>query len=625
MALPFIQVRDLAPSASFYSAIMQPLGLRFISASSSSIVFGNPDPTFEVKASAGTSRPTRIVLSVGTPSAVSAFHAAAKRANSKGACQLQLQENNGSGSRASVTDLEGNILEVSSTGSKVTRILSWNAAPVTSAVGTAQSTAPSPAASRPGLATLMPSADESYRVVRRSFTTSTFESAPPQQESSKGPSTGAIVGTVLGAVAAGVAVGAGLSYVFSKKEPAARQQYEAPPFERRSTCPDPDQQPRYIEMEKTVEKVRYPEQYASGSHRFSQHAYTTRRLESSTPVVEEVDDYFSPEHSNSRTRNHSTGPREPLLLTEAEHKSEVGSRHPEPPRSNPRKTDSKRSQSPRPDRRSNVELKRPESPYEDSESDSSSQRSPSPPAPPRAEPKSKASSQPPPPPPPPPMPSHLGPRGSVSSRPPESSHRPTTSRRASEAPSTDAKWRLHAELLKRTKSSKASSQASDARSQVSSRGKHDDDRHNRVSSRSKRDDDGRSSQVSVRSKHDGEDRHRHRSSRHKDDDDDSRSHVSSRSKYDDDRRRHKSSRSKTSRDVDEESSVSARSTRSSKHRDRTPTRKSHRTSAREMQTPPEDDGEGIAPDDSISCVGERPKPHARDLPFLHARERIMIG
>lgn len=620
MALPFIQVRDLAPSASFYSAVMQPLGLRFISASSSSIVFGNPDPTFEVKASAGTPRPTRIVLSVGTPSAVSAFHAAAKRANSKGTCQLQLQENNGSGggSRASVTDLEGNILEVSSTGSKVTRILSWNAAPATSAVGTAQSTASSAAPSRPGLATLVPSADESYRVIRRSFTTSTFESAPPQQEGSKGLSTGAIVGTVLGAVAAGVAVGAGLSYAFSKKEQVPRQQYDAPPFERRSSCPDPNQQPRYIEMERTVEKVRYPEQYPPGSHRFSQPAYTTRRLEASTPVVEEVDDYFSPNHSGSRTGDHSTGPREPLLLTEAEHKSEVGSRHPKPPRSDPGKIDSKRPDPSQSDRRSNIDLQRPESPYVDSESNSGSQRPPSPPAPPRAEPKSKASSQPPP---PPPMPPHLGPRGGVSSQPPESSHRPVGSRRASEAPSTDAKWRLHAELLKRTKSkdsSKASSQTSDARSQVSSRGKHDDDRHNRVSSRSKRDDDGRSSQVSLRSKHDGDDRHRHRSSRHKDDDDD--------------RRRHKSSRTKPSRDVDEETSVSARSDRTantmrpSKHRDRTPTRKSHRVSAREMPTPPEDDdGEGISPDDSISCVGERPKPHARDLPFLHARERIMIG
>jgi hypothetical protein len=612
---------------------MQPLGLRFISASSSSIVFGNPDPTFEVKASPGTPRPTRIVLSVGTPSAVSAFHAAAKRANSKGTCQLQLQENNGSGggSRASVTDLEGNILEVSSTGSKVTRILSWNAAPATSAVGIAQSTASSAASSRPGLATLVPSADESYRVIRRSFTTSTFESAPPQQESSKGLSTGAMIGTVLGAVAAGVAVGAGLSYAFSKKEQVPRQQYDAPPFERRSSCPDPDQQPRYIEMERTVEKVKYPEQYPPGSHRFSQPAYTTRRLEASTPVVEEVDDYFSPHHSDSRTGDHSAGPREPLLLTEAEHKSEVGSRHPEPPRSDPRKIGSERLQSPHSDRRSNVELQRPESPYVDPESNSDSQRPPSPPAPPRAEPKSKASSQPPT---PPPIPPHLGPRGSVSSRPLESSHRPVGSRRASEAPSTDAKWRLHAELLKRTKSkdsSKASSQASDARSQVSSRGKHDD-RHNRVSSRSKRDDDGRSSQVSLRSKHDGDDRHRHRSSRHKDDDDDSRSHVSSRSKHDEDRRRHKSSRSKSSRDVDEETFVSARNdrtantVRSSNHRDRTPTRKSHRASAREMPTPPEDnDGEGISPDDSISCVGERPKPHARDLPFLHSRERIMIG
>lgn len=307
-ALPCVQVKDLPPAASFYSAVTQPLGLRFISANSASIVFGNPDPTFEVKTSANAPRPTRIRLSVGSPSVVSAFHAAARRANPSGNSNIVLREDDGSRgeSRASATDLEGNVMEVvylpstvrqtQSTTKQVTRILDWNLDVSTSAVG---STSPS----RPGLATIMPTTDnELYRVMRRSFTTSTVESSPPQQQTSKGLSTGAMVGTVLGAVAAG-ALGAGITYAFIKKERdrALRQEFDAPPLQRRATYPEPhpDHQPRYVEMERTVERVRYPEQYPPGS----------------------------------RTRDRSPGsPREPLMIADVEHKSNVGSHHPEPPR-----------------------------------------------------------------------------------------------------------------------------------------------------------------------------------------------------------------------------------------------------------------------------------------------------
>lgn len=353
-ALPCVRVRDLPPSASFYSAVTQPLGLRFISANAGSIVYGNPSPTFEVKATpagGAAPQPTRIVLSASSPSAVSAFHAAAKRANPRGNSHIQVKEDNGAGgeSRASATDLEGNVIEIVYSPSRqnqsstrpATGILGWNLDAATSVVGAARSAIGSAGPSRPGLATLlpadMPAEDESYRIIRRSFTSSTVQTSQPEQQSSKGLGAGTLLG-VLGAVAAGAAVGAGISYALAKKgrDRASREEFEAaPPFQRRATYPDPytGQQPRYVEMERTVEKVRYPEQYPPGSSKYPQPNYTTRRPQPDTaPRVEEVDDRASRHTSGSRTRDRSVGPSEkPLMIAETEHKSTVGSEHPEPP------------------------------------------------------------------------------------------------------------------------------------------------------------------------------------------------------------------------------------------------------------------------------------------------------
>ncbi|KAI0453966.1 hypothetical protein F5B21DRAFT_504852 [Xylaria acuta] len=531
-ALPCVQVKDLPPSASFYSAVSQPLGLRFVSANPSSIVFGNPDPTFEVKASANTPRPTRIVLSASSPSVVSAFHAAARRANPSGNSHIILKEDDGpSGeSRASATDLEGNVMEVvyvappnyplgytgstvrqtQSTAKQVTRILGWNLDVATSAVGAARSAVGSVAPSRPGLATLLPEdGDESYRIIRRSFTSSTVETSPPQQQNSKALSTGAMVGTVLGAVAAGAALGAGISYAFSKRERdrAPRQDFDAPPFQRRATYPEPypgQQQPRYVEMERTVEKVRYPEQYPPGSNKYAHPAYATRQPPTSPPAEQVVDDRPSPSRNSpgSRTRDRSAGsPRRPLMITDAEPRSNVGARDPEPP--------------------------------------------------------------------------HVT----------EAEHRS----QAGSMRHTNAKSQLHAELFKRhspvkAASSKAPSQAPDARS-----------------------------------------------------------HVSSRSKRDGGSRSHASSRHSTVRPPDADTYVSARSEKSistmrpakSSSRSKAPSRAPSYVSARETPSPPkekdwkdlvddDDDNASVAPSDSISCIGERPKPHPRDIPFLQTRERIII-
>lgn len=345
MPLPFVQVRDLPPSASFYSSITQPLGLRFLTANASSIVFGdtsgNKEPIFEVKvipANAGVPRPTRIVLSASSPSVVAAFHAAARRANPSGDSNILLREEDGlpSGeSRASTTDLDGNMMQVvysaSQPSTRTSRVLDWNLDVATS-VAPARYVAGSAAPSQAEMGMSMAPLEGAYSILRRSMTTSTVETSP-QQQTSKGLSTGALIGTVLGAVAAGAAVGAGITYALNKNERnrASRQDTEAPPFQRRATYPEPfpDQRPRYVELERTVHRVHYPDQYPPTSS----YPHMARSSQAGGPTVEEINDQASNYTSASRAHGRSTtnSPRQPLMLTDAEHRSSVGSQHPVSP------------------------------------------------------------------------------------------------------------------------------------------------------------------------------------------------------------------------------------------------------------------------------------------------------
>ncbi|KAJ3553772.1 hypothetical protein NPX13_g10798 [Xylaria arbuscula] len=164
-SLPGVQVKNLPSCASFYSAVTQPLGLHFVCANSGSIVFGSPEPVFEVKTTTNDPKPTRFILSVTLPSVVPAFHAAARRANPKGNSNIHIKDDGLSGeSRASATDPEGNIMEIvylppdragSAARTKTARILDWNLDASTSTIGAARSVVSSVSQSRPGLATLM--------------------------------------------------------------------------------------------------------------------------------------------------------------------------------------------------------------------------------------------------------------------------------------------------------------------------------------------------------------------------------------------------------------------------------------------------------------------------------------
>jgi hypothetical protein len=375
--LPFLEVAHLPSSSSFYSAILQPLGLRYISDTDSEsslpgrgpcITYGAslpPIPVFQLR-QVGDPKPSRIVLSAQSPTAVADFHRCALRANPDVVPSASSTAANRGGagpvetrqSCAEVVDFDGNTMEVvyrpppsdhgsryggstvrktQSTSAEASRILTWNYAV---------------AASIP--ATVVPSRepvtrcaqdDQSYGSPRRAVTTSSvvYDSTTSPRQNSSGLSTGAVVGTLLG-VAAGAAAGAALTYsmVRSDRSRAPRQEFDAPTFTRRSAFPDAPysagRSPRFVDVERTVDKVRYPHHYTPVDVRRSPPEYIARysqvgSIRGSTRELEDLHDDGRSRHSSRhsrtggsvRTRSEAATARQPLLITEAEHRSYVGS------------------------------------------------------------------------------------------------------------------------------------------------------------------------------------------------------------------------------------------------------------------------------------------------------------
>ncbi|RYO79720.1 hypothetical protein DL766_005812 [Monosporascus sp. MC13-8B] len=341
--LPFVQVSHLGPAASFYSAITHPLGLKFLQASSSSIVFGTTtpalEPVFEVRlvGSGEPLRRSRLVLSAPSLSAVADFHAAALRSEPKSRISGEGEPSD----QTRIQDLDGNIMEVvyvnppgypskyggatvrrtQSTEEEASRILDWNfdvamAAPTV--VGSAAGVPAPTAVSRHQA----PGYDVEPRVLRRSVTDSTVVGS--QAQTSKGMSAGAMFGTVLGAVA-GAAVGGSLAYSLIQKgrDRASQQEYDLP-------C-------RYVEVERAVEKVHHPEGYAAVSKKYPPPSLMARYSQVGGPTaraLEDVDDRASRYTTSSRARGRSEAgsTRRPLMIDEAEYRSSAGSKHTATPR-----------------------------------------------------------------------------------------------------------------------------------------------------------------------------------------------------------------------------------------------------------------------------------------------------
>lgn len=363
--LPFLEVSHIPSSSSFYSAATQPLGLRFISAGttsgSPSITYGlitsPPVPVFELRQVKPTAdRPlklSRIVFSTASPEAVKDFQALVRRVKEEDHKSARLgdqskfrysvepersyagKERTGAESgklpdKAREIDIDGNIMEVAyvppmdypeqyggstvrktqSTHSEVSRILNWNYNVASSDPTPSVSLAPlAPASSslipprRPGR--LLD--DEKAHVPRRGVTHTSSTLYEPtdatSRQNSAGPLGSGAMGALMGA-AAGAAIGAGLTYGVMRGAP---QEFEGSTMQRSTTYPEPphDSRGRYSEYERPVKELQYREEYTSVADRRPPPTILTRYTHAPAPLSRgrEVDDgYEGRSRQSSRSK-----------------------------------------------------------------------------------------------------------------------------------------------------------------------------------------------------------------------------------------------------------------------------------------------------------------------------------
>ncbi|KAL2135675.1 hypothetical protein VTI74DRAFT_7356 [Chaetomium olivicolor] len=367
MMLPFLEVEHLPSSSSFYSAIVQPLGFRYLSTESGHfpvVTYGNASrtaPVFQIRqVVASRDRPlrtSRIVVSVPSLAAADDAYEFALRANpDREPCPRHFAEGyaaasgasahrtstSGGGTRVFITDFDGNMIEIvyqpppeyptyysgstvrrtNSTNEEAARILEWNYDVASNSLPTPRSSSgvSTRTATRRSYARYPEDDDQPQAGLRRSVTaagssSSVYEPATSARENSNGLSAGAVVGTLLGV--AGVAAGAALTYnmVNRDKDRSSRHEYDMPSFTRRSTYPerydgysdrDSDHKTRYVDVERAVDKVRYTSDYPPPSgYRRPPPEYIARYTTFDSPRSRDVDDSYA----DSRGRQPSSRSR----------------------------------------------------------------------------------------------------------------------------------------------------------------------------------------------------------------------------------------------------------------------------------------------------------------------------
>ncbi|KAK3904788.1 hypothetical protein C8A05DRAFT_31416 [Staphylotrichum tortipilum] len=402
--LPFLEVDHLPSSSSFYSAIIQPLGLRYLATEDGhfpSITYGHPStavPVFQIRQVVPSRdrplRTSRLVLSAPWAAAADDSYELALRADpdpdpdpwdtrprhpaekdAPSGVSARRATTSSGGTRVLITDFVGNMTEIvyqppseypphyggstvrytKSTTKQATRILEWNydvagSSIVSHTSSSSVSGAPGQKGSRRSHAQDLEADDQPPPRPRRSVMagSSVYEPATSARENSNGLSASAVVGTLLG-VAAGAALGGAVTYSMTKSEKyrPARQEYDMPSLTRRSTHsekydPYSESRPRYVAVQRTVEKVQYsPPSPPPSDHRRPSPEFGTRHLEADPPRSRDVDDEYSDlrgRHPSSRGRSSSARPRsesashsELYAEREPEHRnytSSKSSRHP---------------------------------------------------------------------------------------------------------------------------------------------------------------------------------------------------------------------------------------------------------------------------------------------------------
>ncbi|EAQ92225.1 hypothetical protein CHGG_00460 [Chaetomium globosum CBS 148.51] len=390
--LPFLEVDHLPSSSSFYSAVIHPLGLRYLSTEDGhfpSITYGNASrttPIFQIRQVISSRdrplRTSRIALSAPSAAAADSSYELALRANpdardthprhsgesyaAGSGAFAQRRDTSGGGTRVLITDVVGNMMEIvyqpppdypsqyngstvrytRSTSDEASRILGWNydvaSSSLASPAGPSSTSGGSVrTATRRSYAQYPEEDDQPHPSIRRSVTagSSVYEPAASARENSNGLSAGAVVGTLLGVAAAGAAF---YSMAKGDKPRDTRHDYDMPHFSRRSTFPEKydgysDRESRYVEVERAVDKVRYP---PTPDYRRPPPEYIARYSQADAPRSREVDDIYddsrgrhpsSRPRTSTRPRSESASYRDPYAGAEAEYRSYVsskGSRHP---------------------------------------------------------------------------------------------------------------------------------------------------------------------------------------------------------------------------------------------------------------------------------------------------------
>ncbi|KAK0611107.1 hypothetical protein B0T14DRAFT_529670 [Immersiella caudata] len=385
MGLPFLEVAHLASSSSFYSSVIQALGLSYSTTDDGPfpfIVYGDRrtrTPVFELRQIRASRdqplKPSHIVLSAPSADAADNAYEFALRATPESRersrhqprdpfqqdCSVTRDIIPGGKTQVHIIDFDGNSMNIvyrpppdyppsyggstfrqtQSTPKEASRILDWNyGIAVTEMSSSPKSGGSSRAAGRRPYSGY-PS-DEPYSSLKRSITDGPLvhEPLPSPRQNSTGLSTGTVVGTLLG-VAAGAALGGVITYskVKADRNRQPRQEFDAPGFSRRSTFPAPDpyadRKSRYVDVERSVEKVRNPDDCAPAADYRPAPDYIARYSHAGVPRSREVEDVDYEDrrsrHSTSRSRtsarHRSEGPsnRAPLLLEETEHRSQASS------------------------------------------------------------------------------------------------------------------------------------------------------------------------------------------------------------------------------------------------------------------------------------------------------------
>jgi hypothetical protein len=159
----------------------------------------------------------------------------------------------------------------------------------------------------------------------------------PRQNSS-GLSTSTVVSGLLG-IAAGAAAGAALTYTMIKndRDRAPRHEYDPPPvFSRRATFPErmPDRSSRrYVDIERSVERLEYPSDYPSVIDRHPRPEYLARYSHGSERRTREADDIYDDDYrsrssyrgqsvgGSTRTRSEASTARTPFMLADTDYQS----------------------------------------------------------------------------------------------------------------------------------------------------------------------------------------------------------------------------------------------------------------------------------------------------------------